>query len=126
MKPAIIYIAIAIAACLLLIAPVYAHSWYGERRDPIFNQTSCCGGHDCSQLAIEPGVLTAEPDGYRVRLTLEQSREINPYSTAPIDALISWERVQPSEDGNYHICIMSQHRENARQGVYCFFAPPNS
>lgn len=119
----------AILAAVLLIAtcgPALAHSWYSEKRDPLYPQQSCCGGNDCAQLIIDPGVLSAEPDGYRVRLTLEQSRQINRFSIAPIDALITWDRVQPSEDGNYHICIMSQHRANARQGVYCFFAPPNS
>jgi hypothetical protein len=119
----------ALVAAFVFLAPVVAalaHSWYNEKRDPLYPNQSCCGGMDCAQLLIEPGVLTAEPDGYRVRLTLEQSQRINRYSTSPIDALIEWERVQPSEDGNYHICIMSNHRANARQGVYCFFAPPNS
>lgn len=111
---------------LVLAAPAAAHEWYSEKRDPLYPRQSCCGGMDCAQLQIEPGVLSAEADGYRVRLTLEQSRRINPWSKAPIDALIVWERVQPSEDGNYHICIMSNHRDNARQGVYCFFAPPNT
>jgi len=88
--------------------------------------SGACSLRPRAQLLIEPGVLTTEADGYRVRLTLEQSRRINRFSSAPIDALVVWERVQPSEDGNYHICIMSNHRANARQGVYCLFAPPNS
>ncbi len=119
----------ALALSAILLAPIstaQAHSWYSEKRDPLYPAQSCCGGMDCAQLVIEPGVLEAEADGYRVRLTLEQTRRINRYSTAPIDALVVWERVQPSEDGNYHICIMSNHRANARQGVYCLFAPPNT
>jgi len=113
-------------ALLMLSTPAMAHSWYNEKRDPWYPNQSCCGGMDCARLEITAGVLSAEPDGYRVRLTLEQSRRINAYSQAPIDALIPWERVQQSEDGNYHICIMSGHRDNDRQGVYCFFAPPNT
>jgi len=119
----------ALVAAFVFLVPVLsalAHSWYSERRDPLYPAQSCCGGMDCAQLVIEPGVLEAEADGYRVRLTLEQTRRINRFSTAPIDALVVWERVQPSEDGNYHICIMSNHRANARQGVYCLFAPPNT
>jgi hypothetical protein len=115
-----------IIAILLMTSPALAHEWYQDKRDPWYPKQSCCGGMDCAKLTIEPGVMEAVPEGYRIRLTLEQSRRINQYSAYPIDALIPWERVQPSEDGNYHICIMSQHRNNDRQGVYCFFAPPNT
>lgn len=115
-----------VLSCLLAPTPAMAHEWYMDKRDPWYPNQSCCGGMDCAQLIIEPGVMTTEAEGYRIRLSLEQSRRINAYSQAPIDALIPWERVQPSEDGNYHICIMSQHRENDRHGVYCFFAPPNT
>jgi hypothetical protein len=116
---------IAVAFVLAAYYPAFGHSWYKEKKDPVYQQ-GCCGDYDCSPLAIEPGVLWAVEEGYRVVLTLEQSRAINPMSSAPIDALVTWDRVQPSEDGNYHICIMSMHRANARQGVYCFFAPPNT
>jgi len=111
---------------IALSTPAMGHEWYTEKRDPWFPKQSCCGNTDCAQLLIEPGVLAMDADGYIIRLTLEQTRRINPYSQAPIDAHIPWDRVQPSEDGNYHICIMSVHRENSRHGVYCFFAPPNT
>ena len=102
-----------------------AHLWYSEKRDPVY-KNGCCGGSDCAELQIVPGVLSAEKDGYRIRLTYEQAKAINPNSVFPLDALVEWERVQPSEDGNYHICIMSYGRTAPQDGVYCFFAPPNS
>ena len=101
-----------------------AHSWYSEKVDPVFKQ-SCCGGSDCGMMVISKGVLSAEADGYHVRLSLEQTKQINPYSMAPVDAVVTWDRIQPSEDGNYHICLMTQHRDNQRGGIYCLFAPPD-
>ena len=119
---------LAIAAVPLLLAALPtgagAHGWYAEKIDPVF-QHSCCGGTDCAQLIVTRDVLTAVEDGYRIRLTLPETRMINPFSMAPIDAVVTWDRVQPSEDGNYHLCIMTYHRDNARGGIYCFFAPPN-
>lgn len=114
-------IAAAIIACS---GEAHAHSWYAEKTDPVFRH-SCCGGTDCAQLVITSEVLSAEENGYRIRLTLEQTRKINPFSMAPINAVVTWDRVQPSEDGNYHICIMSYHRDNERGGIYCLFEPPN-
>lgn len=116
----------ALVAAFVFLAPVLAsaHSWYSERRDPV-TKKGCCGGEDCAQLVIEPGVLTAEAGGYRVRLTLEQARRINPVRREPLDILVPWERVQDSEDGNYHLCI--PRWEGVVLGdFYCFFAPPNT
>ena len=124
MKPAIIYIAIAIAACLLLIAPVYAHSWYGERRDPIFNQTSCCGGLDCAPMPAH--AISITPNGHlRVTLTVEEARRINPIRRYGFDKIISFERIQISEDGTPHICLQPHDApEDPREGYYCIFLPP--
>lgn len=116
--------ALVLAITAILPAPAHAHSWYSKKTDPVWGN-SCCGGSDCATWAIRPGSLSAEDDGYRVRLTLEESRKINPYSTHPIDALVTWDRVQPSEDGNWHLCVMTTHRDNNRGGIYCLFAPPN-
>jgi hypothetical protein len=101
-----------------------AHSWYAEKHDPVY-KNPCCGGTDCGMLVITREVLSAEEDGYRIRLTLDQTRQINPYSVAPVDAVVTWDRVQPSEDGNYHICLMTYHRDGQRGGIYCLFVPPN-
>jgi hypothetical protein len=116
----------ALTILLLMTAPALAHEWYSEKRDPVYSNQSCCGGEDCAQLVLTPGVLAAEERGYRIRLTLQQARRINPNAIAPIDALVPWSRVQPSMDGNYHICIMPSLRNDARQGVYCFFEPPST
>jgi hypothetical protein len=44
---------------------------------------------------------------------------------APLDALIPWDRVQESDDGNYHLCLPRMN--GITQGdFFCFFAPPNS
>ena len=101
-----------------------AHSWYKYKTDPVYHN-SCCGGQDCAMWAILPGELSAEANGLRVRLSLERSRMINPYSQYPIDAVVIWDRVQPSEDGNWHLCVMTAYRGDDRGGIYCLFAPPN-
>ena len=122
MKPLLLAaIPLALAAAS---STVQAHSWYSEKKDPVFKH-SCCGGTDCAQLVITRTAFSAEENGYRIRLTLEETRKINPYSMAPINAVVTWDRVQPSEDGNWHICIMTHHRDNVRGGIYCLFTPPN-
>lgn len=115
-----------IAAVLVIIStmPALSHSWYSKKVDPVWGN-SCCGGNDCAQLIVTPTNVTAEADGYRIRLTHEQAKTINPYTTEGIDALVTWDRVQPSEDGNWHLCIMTSYRDAARGGIYCLFAPPN-
>jgi hypothetical protein len=117
----------AIAVLAVLVATTtaaFSHSWYQYHTDPVFHH-SCCGGQDCAMWAIQPGELSAEDAGYRVRLSLERTRYINPNSIAPIDALVIWDRVQPSEDGNWHLCIANSWRGEGTYGIYCLFAPPN-
>jgi len=113
-----------IMAAMAVAGPAQAHSWYQNKTDPVYLQ-SCCGILDCAAWAIQPNELTAEEHGYRVRLSLERTKLINPLSQSPIDALVIWERVQPSEDGNWHLCLMSSFRDDARGGIYCLFMPPN-
>lgn len=105
-------------------SPSSSHSWYSHKTDPVY-RSSCCGGTDCAMWAIQPGEIAATAEGIRVILTLERSRTINPNSVLPIDALVTWDRVQPSEDGNWHLCVMTSWRNDARAGIYCLFAPPN-
>lgn len=114
----------AVLAVLFSVHGALAHEWYSEKKDPVFKH-SCCGGTDCAQLIVNKTAVSAEPEGIRIRLTLEETRKINPYSVAPIDAVVTWDRVQPSEDGNWHICIMSVSRDNVRGGIYCLFQPPS-
>lgn len=118
--------AIALTAAFMLLAPLAnAHSWYSQKIDPVY-KSGCCGISDCARLMTEEGVMSVEDTGYRIVLTHEQAKKINPYATSGINALVTWDRVQPSEDGNWHICIMTHHRDNERGGIYCLFAPPNS
>lgn len=103
-----------------------AHSWYGKRRDPIFNGTTCCGGTDCGPLP--PHSMQITPDGLRVVLTLDEAKKINPARSQPFDVLIPFDRIQVSEDGMAHICLMATDRAeigDPRQGFYCIFLPPN-
>ena len=123
---------VAIAAAFLFLGfcppSAQAHDWYSQKVDPV-HKKGCCGGSDCAVLPIDiPGVLSVEKDGYRVRLTLEQAQKINPYRIQAFDHLIPWDRVQPSEDLNYHICILAKDYDvgwrDPRDGTYCFFEPP--
>lgn len=103
-----------------------AHSWYSDRRDPIFNKTTCCGGTDCGPLPQHSMQIT--PEGLRVVLTLEEAKAINPARSQPFDELIPFDRIQVSEDGRAHICLMAFNRDvmgDGRQGFYCIFLPPN-
>ena len=116
----------ALVAAFILLAPVVAnaHSWYSERRDPV-TKKGCCGGTDCAQLVIEPGMLTADHLGYRISLTAEQARKINPSRRDGVDLLIPWDRIQPSEDGNFHLCL-PRWNGVVLGDFYCFFAPPST
>lgn len=116
-------VALMLAAMAMLAAvPAHSHEWYARRSDPVYNN-GCCGGNDCREL--NGARIEAEADGYRIRLTLLQARTINSYAASPINALVTWARIQPSEDGNYHLCIFSVDREPPRNGVICLFAPPS-
>lgn len=122
---AIVWIWLAVAFWLSL-APAFAHSWYSKYRDPIFNQTSCCGGTDCAPLPSHAMQMT--PDGLRVRLTLAEAQAINPRREEAFDQLIPFDRIQVSEDGRPHICLMQKdwvEIGDKRQGFYCIFLPPN-
>ena len=123
-------VAVLVAAGFTVLGPVVAHKakahdWYSKYKDPRF-AWSCCGGIDCSRLTVDPVNLTMEEGGYRVRLTLEQAQMINRYAQYPVDAVVAWDRVQASEDGNYHLCIMTANRSGEAGGVYCLFVPPNT
>lgn len=101
-----------------------AHDWYSKRHDPVTGH-ACCGGTDCAQLIVAPGVLEAVTEGYRIKLTAEQAAAINPYRYLGVNTVVPWNRVQDSEDGNYHICLpMDDSR--VKDNFFCFFAPPNT
>ena len=122
----------AVLACATAV-PAFAHEPYTGKIDPVF-KNGCCGGSDCAILKVEPGMIVGEADGYRVKLTAEQAQKINPYRKAGVDTLIIWDRVQPSWDGNYHLCLRTYDPQlpfgatgdDPRGSAYCFWAPPNT
>lgn len=115
----------------MMAAPAFAHDWYVGKRDPVTGG-SCCttsasaASGDCAILQVDPGVLTGEVDGYRLRLTAEQAAKINPARRMPVDTLIPWDRVQQSHDGNYHLCVPGYPTPSMQADFFCFWAPPNS
>ena len=114
-----------LAALLMISTPALAHDWYSGTRDPVTGG-GCCGVADCAVLKIEPGMLTGEVDGYRLRLTAEQAGRINPARKMPVDTLIVWDRMQPSPDGNFHLCLPTYPTPNMAADYFCFFAPPST
>jgi hypothetical protein len=119
-------------ALLIMARQAHAHEPYTGKIDPVF-KNGCCGGTDYAVLKVKPGMLEGEGDDLRLRMTLEEAREINPYRAKPVDTIIKRERVQDSWNGNYHVCLRthdakttSGEPDTERGAVYCFWAPPNS
>jgi hypothetical protein len=119
---------IILAALLFSATASSAHDWYIGQRDPVTGG-SCCTtaasakSGDCNELLIEPGVLEPVPEGYRIRLTVEQARRLNPLRTMPVDTIVPEERIQESGDGNWHMCIPSYPVGNMQADFFCFFRP---
>lgn len=129
--------ALAVLAILVAtIAPAYSHDWYVGKHDPVTGGSCCSTGAgdgygDCAKLDVVPGVLNAEVAGYRIILTEQQAKAINPLRTGPVNVLVPWSRVQPSLDGNFHLCIPASApdysiHEGPRADFYCFWAPPST
>lgn len=110
-------------ALFLMLSSAMAHEWYGKRVDPTTG-SQCCGGKECGEL--DGRLIIPDTYGYRITLTLAQARKINVETTSGIDAVIPWSRIQQSEDGGFHICILTNDRTPPEYGIQCFFAPPNS
>lgn len=119
---------VTLAALLFSATAAQAHDWYVGKRDPV-TKGSCCttaaqdGYGDCNKLLIEPGVLEPVPEGYRIRLTVEQARRLNPLRNHPVDTIVPEERVQDSENGNWHMCIPSYPVPHMAADFYCFWRP---
>lgn len=118
---------IATITFLAAAFPANAHDIYVGTRDPVTHGICCTTSEheqygDCDRLLIEPGVLTGEVGGYRLRLTVEQARRINPLRSEPVDTFIPESRIQPSMDGNFHLCLPS-YPTPTRNDFYCFFQP---
>jgi hypothetical protein len=99
-------------ALALLTLPAAAHDWYSDRKDPV-TATKCCGGKECHRL--DPDDVTALPGG-NFLIYRGQHR-------------IPRDRVQVSEDDDYHICEVvyemsgPDHRRASQRYWICFFAP---
>lgn len=115
----------ALLALLILATPAAAHDWYTGTIDPV-TLGGCCGVADCAPLKISAGVLDAVEDGYRIRLTAEQAAAINPARRTPVDTVVTWDRIQPSPDGQFHMCLPTYPRPEMRADFFCFWAPPDT
>jgi hypothetical protein len=116
---------LCLAVSLGLLSQARAHDWYSKYKDPE-HRTNCCGGHDCAPWRIRTGSVSPENGGWRVRLTLEEARQINPLATAPIDTWVSAARVMQSENGGWDICLRPSWRDGPDFGVICLFGPPST
>jgi hypothetical protein len=107
---------------MVAISPVAsAHEWFEAKTNPVTG-ARCCGGTDCAVVPaalFEWGAITETPEGYIVRLTVPEAQIFNKAARAPINQLVPWKQVQPSESGRFALCIW-------RDEVKCFFAPQNS
>lgn len=114
-----------VALLLLFIGAqrVKAHEWYSRSSDPVY-QSSCCGGHDCAPINSE--WVSQVPEGYHIRMSIEQTKTINPAAEAPVNAIVPWARVQspPTSEHEFYACIYDRDRAAPRHGVICFFATP--
>lgn len=101
-----------------------SHDFYVGKKDPV-TRASCCTTSaneaygDCRTLIITKANFFAEELGYRVILTHAEALKINLQSQGAVNVLVPYERVQPSGDGNYHICLGPAGR------LHCFFEPGN-
>ncbi len=115
---------VAVLAAAFACSEASAHDWFTQKRDPVFGW-GCCGGHDCKVFKPDGKNITAEKDGYRIRMSLKEVQSINPMATLPIDGIVTWDRVQPSETNEWAICLMESNRGPRTAGVFCLFEPPN-
>lgn len=113
---------LAAAVLLLSTSVALAHEDYTGKTDPV-TKSGCCGGHDCAVLQVEPGVLTPEGDGFRLRLTEAQAKLINPERVGPVDTYIPRERVQESWTGQFRLCIPARLYPTMEADFYCFWEP---
>jgi hypothetical protein len=125
---ALFFIIVLMAWAVVYAKLARAHDWYVGQRDPV-TKGGCCTTSatakygDCAELRVEPGVLEPIPEGYRVRLTVEQARKINPLRNLPVDTIVPESRIQDSEDGNFHMCIPAYPSPNMQADFFCFFRP---
>jgi hypothetical protein len=108
-----------------------AHDGYEKRYDPVTGGWCCTtktpdNYGDCATLDVAPGVIEGEAGGIRLRMTVQQAQQINPLRTLPVDTFIPDNRVQPSWDGNWHLCLPAYPMSDGRPDIFCFFMPNGS
>lgn len=111
------------AFCVMGSGIATAHDWYSSTSDPVF-QSNCCGGHDCAP--VDSSWVSETRDGYRLTMTVDQARTVNPMASVPVDAVVPWSRIQspPQAEHQFYACIYDRDRSAPRFGVICFFATP--
>jgi hypothetical protein len=109
----------ASTAAWLICAPAHAHDFWdnGEPVDPV-TKAKCCGKSDCR--SIQPSEAQETEGGWKV------------LDAHGVWRFLSTDRVQPSPDGNFHVCewgaldsySSSAEVSTATAGrIKCFFAP---
>ncbi len=115
-------VGLALTLLVLTTPAASAHSWYSDMKDP--KMGSCCSGFDCGVWEIQPGQITPEGEGYRVKMTREQILKANPASDIEyIDQYFPEERVLLSQDGNWHAC--PKFAGPPDDGLCCLIRPAN-
>lgn len=86
---AIVYL-LAAMVWIASTTPIWAHDWYSG---------ACCSDKDCAPIPRE--AVTATKEGYRVTLGAGD----HPMTTLPLDELVPYDKVLPSEDSDFHACV---------------------
>lgn len=125
MKTLIVIVILAFGALLMWAAQAQAHEWYSNLRNP--KGSSCCSGNDCAPVPLDADWVQPTRDGYRVTLTLDQAKTINPDAQYSVNAVVPWSQVMApppeashSELALYHLCIAAYSPNT----IYCLFAVP--
>lgn len=103
-----------LAVGIILVSTVsigLTHSWYSP---------ACCSGKDCAPIAR--ATITATNEGYRITLGTADHPMV---AGDPVDEIVPYDRVLPSEDGEFHACVrppvplaMSTYAR-----IICLYAP---
>jgi hypothetical protein len=101
--------------------PSRAHDFYTGLVDPVTGGR-CCGGYDCAP--VPQGVLHSVPGGIQVIMTAEQAKLVNRSTSLPVNVFVPAERIRPSPDGQWHLCIHASDRQLPRGGVLCIMGQP--
>lgn len=103
-----VILAVIILALMLYVVfssgKAHAHSWYSAY---------CCSGKDC--VPIPANSVKTTKYGYKVHLTPKEHPSLN----TPFDYTVPYDKVQMSEDSEYHACIMPNDPDVLR----CLYVP---